>query len=196
MYLSHYLYVRSTKCCTVLNLEMYSINLLSSKTFLFSCFSIPECINQIATLLRPLFITRLISLRWMLIWSGSFLVPSCGWVTLMSWELSPPPLNIIPTPKSLYYFVRWLFCDVCCRENLAMKYKVRYTILKWSRRVAEEETITAKGRFVRKRWWWFQIMTLVTPSAVIHPNDSTKLNMNCKSWTLWQIIRHKSMTNW
>ncbi|XP_022085174.1 transient receptor potential-gamma protein-like isoform X3 [Acanthaster planci] len=37
----------------------------------------------------------------------------------------PPPLNIIPTPKSIYYFVRWLFCDVCCREDLAKKYKER-----------------------------------------------------------------------
>ena len=37
----------------------------------------------------------------------------------------PPPLNIIPPPKSVYYFIRWFFCDVCCRENLAKKYKVR-----------------------------------------------------------------------
>ncbi|XP_071802495.1 transient receptor potential-gamma protein-like isoform X3 [Asterias amurensis] len=37
----------------------------------------------------------------------------------------PPPLNILPTPKTVYYFVRWLFCDVCCRENLAKKYKER-----------------------------------------------------------------------
>ena len=38
----------------------------------------------------------------------------------------PPPLNILPTPKTVYYFVRWLFCDVCCRENLAKKYKVYF----------------------------------------------------------------------
>lgn len=37
----------------------------------------------------------------------------------------PPPFNIIPSPKSLYYFLRWLFCDVCCRGDMAKKYKER-----------------------------------------------------------------------
>lgn len=37
----------------------------------------------------------------------------------------PPPFNILPSPKSLYYFFRWLFCDVCCRGEMAKKYKER-----------------------------------------------------------------------
>ncbi|XP_071821078.1 short transient receptor potential channel 5-like isoform X5 [Apostichopus japonicus] len=37
----------------------------------------------------------------------------------------PPPFNILPSPKSLFYFLRWLFCDVCCRGDMAKKYKER-----------------------------------------------------------------------
>ena len=33
----------------------------------------------------------------------------------------PPPFNIIPTPKSIYYLFKWFFVKVCGRSNKIKK---------------------------------------------------------------------------
>ena len=36
----------------------------------------------------------------------------------------PPPFNIIPSPKSIYRFLKWALYS--CREDMGKKYKVNY----------------------------------------------------------------------
>ena len=33
----------------------------------------------------------------------------------------PPPFNIIPTPKSMYYLIRWIFHQCCGRKKSRVK---------------------------------------------------------------------------
>lgn len=37
----------------------------------------------------------------------------------------PPPLNVIPTPKSMYYLVRWLLKKFCAQTKFAKNEALR-----------------------------------------------------------------------
>ena len=41
----------------------------------------------------------------------------------------PAPFNIIPTPKSIWYFFRWIWVKLCGRKSLKTKNKPR--LKKW-----------------------------------------------------------------
>ena len=45
----------------------------------------------------------------------------------------PAPFNIIPTPKSIWYFFRWIWVKLCGRKSLKTKKEYLKTVRKTSK---------------------------------------------------------------
>ena len=83
----------------------------------------------------------------------------------------PPPFNIIPTPKSMYYLIRWIFHQCCGRKKS---------------RVKKEHLKTKKVRQASERDFKYQVSELVF--GRIRFGNNAIFSIKVLKYSAYQII--------